>query len=59
MDWILSALIAAALSQQPASQPTTPAVEMSPAEQAFPQMMTDVVLEGFFTVGDATRSQKS
>ena len=47
---MLSALIAAFLIQQPAAPP----VEMSPAEQAFQQMMTDVVLEGFFTVGEGT-----
>ena len=29
-------------------------VEMLAAEQAFQQTMTDVVLEGFFTVGDGT-----
>jgi hypothetical protein len=50
MTWMLAALFAAATIQQPA----TPPVEMSPAEQAFQQMLTDVVLEGFFTVGDGT-----
>ena len=50
MAWILSALIAATLTQQPASPP----VEMTPAEQAFQQTMTDVVLEGFFTVGEGS-----
>ena len=49
MTWITAALLAVALTQQPA-----PAVEMTPAEQAFQQMMSDVVLEGFFTVGDGT-----
>ena len=48
MTWIV-ALLAASLIQQPA-----PAVEMTPAEQAFQQTMSDVVLEGFFTVGDGT-----
>ena len=51
MTWILAALITASLTQQPA---VAAAVEMSPAEQAFQQTMTDVVLEGFFTVGDGT-----
>jgi len=51
MTWILAALITAALTQQPA---IADPVEMSPAEQAFQQTMTDVVLEGFFTVGDGT-----
>jgi hypothetical protein len=49
MSWIAAALLAASLMQQPA-----PAVEMTPAEQAFQQLMSDVVLEGFFTVGDGT-----
>lgn len=49
MTWIATALLAASLIQQPA-----PAVEMTPAEQAFHLMMTDVVLEGFFTIGDGT-----
>lgn len=53
MAWILSALIAAALTQQPATPPATPPVEMSPVEQAFQLTMTDVVLEGFFTVGES------
>jgi len=51
MTWILAVLITASLTQQPA---TAPPVEMSPAEQAFQQTMTDVALEGFFTVGDST-----
>ena len=51
MTWILAALMSASLAQQPAAAAP---VEMSPAEQAFQQMMTDVVLEGFFTVGDST-----
>ena len=50
MTWILAALLATTLAQQPAAA----AIEMSPAEQAFQQSMTDVVLEGFFTVGDST-----
>ena len=52
MNWMLSALFAAtanAIAQQPA-----PAVEMTPAETAFQQMLTNVVLEGFFTVGNGT-----
>ena len=51
MTWILAALMSASLAQQPAAAAP---VEMSPAEQAFQHMMTDVVLEGFFTVGDST-----
>ena len=47
MTWIVVSLFALTLHQQPA-----PAEEMTAAEQAFQQMMTDVVLEGFFTVGD-------
>ena len=47
MPWILSVLMLAAAPQQ-ASQ----AVEMTPAETEFQQMMTNVVLQGFFTVGD-------
>src|SRR5215213_1033865 len=47
MHWILSVLLLAAAPQQ-ASQ----AVEMTPAETEFQQMMTNVVLQGFFTVGD-------
>jgi len=50
MTWILAALIAAALIQQPAAPP----VEMTPAEQAFQETMTNVVLEGFFTVGEGS-----
>jgi hypothetical protein len=49
MTLILAALLTASLTQQPAA--AVP-VEMSPVEQAFQQAMTDVVLEGFFTVGD-------
>jgi hypothetical protein len=49
MKWILSAMILAAMPQQPA-----PAVEMTAAEKEFQQMMTNVVLEGFFTVGNGT-----
>ena len=48
---ILAALITASLAQQPA---TAPPVEISPVEQAFQQMLTDVVLEGFFTIGDSS-----
>src|SRR5262245_4888165 len=51
MIWILAALITIPLTQQPAAPAP---VELSPAEQAFLQTMTDVVLEGFFTVGDGT-----
>ena len=47
MLWILSVLMLAATPHQPA-----PAVEMTPAETEFQQMMTNVVLQGFFTVGD-------
>ena len=47
MHWTLFLYMLAAAPQQPAQ-----AVEMSPAESAFQQMMTNVVLEGFFTVGD-------
>ena len=47
MTWIVASLFALTLHQQPA-----PAVDMTAAEQAFQQLMTDVVLEGFFTVGD-------
>lgn len=50
MTWMLVDVIGASL----AGQPVTPPVEMSPAEQAFQQTMTDVVLEGFFTVGEGT-----
>ena len=50
MTWILAALLTTTLTEQPAAA----AMEMSPAEQAFQQSMTDVVLEGFFTVGDST-----
>jgi hypothetical protein len=53
MTLILTALVAVYLTQQP-PQPAPPPVEMSPAEQAFEQAMTDVVLEGFFTVGEGT-----
>src|SRR5215510_15944759 len=49
MTWIVAALVAASLVQTPA-----PALDMTPAEQAFQQLMTDVALEGFFTVGDST-----
>ena len=49
MTLIVATLLAASLMQQPA-----PAVEMTPAEQVFQQMLSDVVLEGFFTVGDGT-----
>jgi hypothetical protein len=49
MNWILAALLAAALMQPP-----VPAVEMTPAEQAFQQTLSGVALEGFFTVGDGT-----
>jgi hypothetical protein len=50
MKWILSALILAAMPQQPAPA----AVDMTAAEKEFQQMMTNVVLEGFFTVGNGT-----
>ena len=49
MKWILSALILGVTAQPPG-----PAVEMTPLETEFQQMMTNVVLEGFFTVGDGT-----
>lgn len=45
--WILSVLLLAAAPQQPAQ-----AAEMTPAETEFQQMMTNVVMQGFFTVGD-------
>ena len=47
MHWILSALLLAAAPQQ-----ALQAVEMTPAETEFQQTMTNVVLQGFFTVGD-------
>jgi hypothetical protein len=47
MKWILAALMLASTAQQPA-----PAVEMTPAEKAFQEMLTNVTLVGFFTVGD-------
>ena len=47
MHWILSVLMLAAAPQQP-----SPTVEMTPVEAEFQQMMTNVVLQGFFTVGD-------
>ena len=49
MHWFLSVCLLLSTAQTPA-----PAVEMNAAEQAFQQMMTNVVLEGFFTVGDGT-----
>jgi uncharacterized protein (DUF885 family) len=48
-QFIADELRAVSLTEQSA-----PAVEMTPAEQAFHQQMSDVVLEGFFTVGDGT-----
>ena len=48
MKWILSVLILAAMPQQPEA----PAVEMTAAEKEFQQMLTNVALEGFFTVGN-------
>ncbi len=53
MNWMLSALLFAATANAIAQQPA-PAVEMTPAETAFQQMLTNVVLEGFFTVGNGT-----
>jgi hypothetical protein len=47
MHWILSVLLLAAAPPQ-AAQP----VEMTPAETEFQQMMANVVLQGFFTVGE-------
>lgn len=47
MKWILAALILASTAQQPA-----PAVEMTPAEKGFQEMLTNVTLVGFFTAGD-------
>lgn len=35
-------------------QQPEPAVAMSPGEQEFQQLMTNVVLQGYFTVGDGT-----
>ena len=52
MTWILAGLMTVLLTQQPAA--VTAPVEMSPAELAFQQMLTDVTLEGFFTAGDST-----
>ena len=49
MKWILSFVILAAIPQPPA-----PAIDMTAAEKEFQQMMTNVVLEGFFTVGNGT-----
>ena len=49
MNWILSALVLAATAQQPA-----PAVEMTPVEKEFQQMMSNVILVGHFTLGDKT-----
>ena len=49
MKWILSALILGITAQPPGAS-----VEMTPAETEFQQMMTNVVLEGFFTVGNGT-----
>ena len=49
MPFILSALFLFVAAQQPA-----PAVEMTPAEQEFQQMMDHVILVGHFTVGDST-----
>ena len=49
MKWMLAALILAAMPQQPA-----PAVDLTAVEKEFQQMMTNVVLEGFFTVGNGT-----
>jgi hypothetical protein len=49
MKWILAALILASTTQQPA-----PAVEMTPVETQFQQMMSNVILVGFFTMGDNT-----
>ena len=49
MKGILSALILALATRQPA-----PAVEMTPVEKEFQQMMSNVVLVGFFTLGDGT-----
>jgi hypothetical protein len=48
MKWILSALILASTAQQPA-----PAVDMTAVEQEFQQMMSNVTLVGFFTLGDS------
>jgi hypothetical protein len=49
MNWLFSVLVLASLAQQPAA-----VVEMTAAEKDFQQMMTNVVMEGFFTVGDGT-----
>lgn len=49
MRWMLSALMLAFAAQQPA-----PAVEMTPVEQEFQQTMNNVLLVGFFTLGDRT-----
>jgi hypothetical protein len=49
MKWMLAALILAAMPQQP-----PPAVDMTDVEKEFQQMLANVVLEGFFTVGNGT-----
>lgn len=49
MKWMLAALILAAMPQQP-----PPPVDQTAVEKEFQQMMTNVVLEGFFTVGNGT-----
>ena len=47
MKSFLAALVLAAATQQPA-----PAVEMTPVEKEFQQMLNNVILVGHFTVGD-------
>ena len=49
MKWILSAFFLASTLQQPA-----PPMELTAAEQEFQQMMTNVILVGFFTLGDSS-----
>ena len=52
MKLILSALVLFTLIQPVAAQQSVPAVEMTAAEKEFQQMMSNVVLVGYFTVGD-------
>ncbi len=49
MNWLFTVYVLASMAQQPAA-----VVEMTAVEKDFQQMMTNVVMEGFFTVGDAT-----
>jgi len=51
MKWIFSALI---LTFAAFAQETSPAPEMTPVEKQFQQSMNNVLMVGFFTVGDST-----